>query len=276
MPALPELSNLTIYRTGYKDTPANLCALALRIASKSVLQTSVVSLFILGYCVVLCWTGSAPEEGSAEFQALRVISWLSIAVWCVELVAKGAGFGLRPFLRNNWNILDSICFLSLVVDTSFLPGVSFAYLRLLRVCRPLFRFRCFAQFQRTLDSICRSFRLLPPILALTSIFMFLCAVLGSQLFGSEAELYNRCVKRLSSESAGSAVQQDNLQWSARGEDTAIDLIAPNGWPRANEYAMVVPESHCVNMSGLGKYSCDESDGQVLRASITCPNHLIQH
>jgi len=241
---------------GYEQTPNNLCALALRIASKSTLQTSVVSSFILFYCVVLCWAGPAPgaEEGAAKLQVLRITSWVCIVVWLAELAAKVAGFGFRPFLRNNWNLLDSACLISLAIDVSAVPGASFAYLRLFKVCRPLLQYSAFAQLQRTLDTIVRSCRLLPPILSLTGIFVFLCAVFGSQLFGSDRQLYNRCVKPAAPAAPGVA-------------DASRPLSAGQG-----AFNLVLPESHCVNQSGmpLGKYFCDANDGQVCTEMADLP------
>jgi len=54
----------------YEDTPDNLCSLALRVASKSALQTSIVNFFILCYSAILCWANSTPKIGSAEFTVL--------------------------------------------------------------------------------------------------------------------------------------------------------------------------------------------------------------
>ena len=52
----------------------------------------------------------------------------------------------------------------LIVDVIALPGSSFACMRLLKVSRPLLHIRSLEQFQKTVDSICCSFQLLPPII----------------------------------------------------------------------------------------------------------------
>ena len=260
---------------GYPETPKTLCALAVRVASKSMLQTSVVSSFILAYCAVLCWAGPRPEEGSAKLLGLRIVSWLCIVVWFIELAAKVAGFGLRPFLRNNWNLLDSACLISLAIDLA-VPGVSFAYLRLLKVSRPLLHYSAFAQFQRALDAIIRSCRSLPPMLGLTGLFIFLCAMFGSQLFGSDRQLYNRCVKPAALKDGRTAmVAQESgwRRWSSQGLQ-AVGVVDATGPLSAEERAfyLVLPESHCVNQTGLGlgAYSCDAGDGQVCKKIVGRP------
>ncbi len=254
---------------GYPETPQNLCALAVRVSSKSMLQTSVVSSFILAYCSVVCWAGPRPEEGSTKLLGLRIVSWLCVVVWFMELAAKVAGFGLRPFLRNNWNLLDSACLISLAIDLA-VPGVSFAYLRLLKVSRPLLRYSAFAQFQRALDAITRSCRSLPPMLGLTGLFIFLCAVLGSQLFGSDRQLYNRCVKpaALKDGRTATVAQEPAWQrWSSQGVE-AVGVVDASG-----AFYLVVPESHCVNQSvlGLGTHLCDAGDGQVCKEIVGRPS-----
>ena len=260
---------------GSTENEDNLCSLWLRVQSKAGLVQSVVSVSILCYSATLAAASSLPDPASPGFEALRIISALTIAVWTVEVGIKVAGFGARPFLRNSWNLLDCACLASLVVDAIAVPGVSFAYLRLLKVSRPLVRCTGFAKFQKMIDGTCYAFRLLPPILSLFGIFAFLSAVLGSQLFGSNGHLYNRCVKpisRLSEQSVWTPVLVTGYhalpsQIAGTAEDAEHANIGSGAihlFRNETEYALVLPESHCVNVSQAllwGSYHCDPSDGQ---------------
>ena len=177
-----------VTRHADEDMPDDLCSRSLRTASKSLLLTSIASIFTLCYCVLLAHAGSFPEKGTQGHQGLLVISCLSILVWTTELVIKAAGLGLRQYARNLWNLLDCACLLSLVIDVGIVQGVSFAYLRIFKISRPLQRYQPVAIFQSTIDSICRALKLLPPILGLLGLFILLCAVFGSQFFGASGDL----------------------------------------------------------------------------------------
>ena len=134
---------------GSTENEDDLCSLWLRVQSKAGWVQSVVSVSILCYSATLAATSSLPDPASAGFHALRIVSALTIAVWTVEVGIKIAGFGARRLLRNSWNLLDCACLASLAVDAIAVPGVSFAYLRLLKVCRPLVPCTGCAKFQKT-------------------------------------------------------------------------------------------------------------------------------
>ena len=252
-----------VTRHADEDMPDDLCSRSLRTASKSLLLTSIASIFTLCYCVLLAHAGSFPEKGTQGHQGLLVISCLSILVWTTELVIKAAGLGLRQYARNLWNLLDCACLLSLVIDVGIVQGVSFAYLRIFKISRPLQRYQPVAIFQSTIDSICRALKLLPPILGLLGLFILLCAVFGSQFFGASGDLHNRCVK-----------PQGVVFGPWNPVEPAFRVQSEKGGPDGKEYlgrndsryALVVPESRCANSSDFqfGAYSCDSSDGQECR------------
>ena len=260
---------------GSTENEDSLCSLWLRVQSKAGWVQSVVSVSILCYSATLAATSSLPDPASAGFHALRIVSALTIAVWTVEVGIKIAGFGARRLLRNSWNLLDCACLASLAVDAIAVPGVSFAYLRLLKVCRPLVPCTGCAKFQKMIDGMCHAFRLLPPILSLFGIFAFLSAVLGSQLFGSDGHLYNRCVKpisRLNGQGVWApvlvtgyhALPSQIAETAEDGEHANIGSGAIHLFRNETEYVLVLPESHCVNASQAllwGSYQCDPSDGQ---------------
>jgi len=98
--------------------------------------------------------------------------------------------------------------------------------------------------------------------------MFLCAVLGSQAFGSRDELYNRCVKPFTPAPLGreslkplALASKSLLRGAEESRGVAASLFLVEG---GQSYSLVLPLAHCVNASGLGRYGCDQSDGQVCR------------
>ncbi|XP_065060331.1 sodium channel protein 1 brain-like isoform X2 [Rhopilema esculentum] len=142
-----------------------------------------VVLTILINCIFLA-LDNPPEEAEYVFTAIYTIEMI------LKIVAKGYVLHSYAYLRDPWNWLDFV-----VVCLGYItitPKVSnFTGIRTFRVLRALRTISAVEGLKTMVNALLKSMRLLSDVLALTTFFICVFALLGLQLFSGY--LRNKCV-----------------------------------------------------------------------------------
>jgi len=138
-----------------------------------------VILINAGALATLTLSGIDPDLRSS----LLLIDQVALWIFMVELVLRIASYGTKPwmFFRSGWNIFDF-----LVIGLSLLFQGQVVVLRLLRLFRIIRIFRFLPEVRILSASIIKS---VPPLASLTVLIgflLFLYAMTGHYLFGSQS------------------------------------------------------------------------------------------
>eukprot|EP00794_Sanderia_malayensis_P009765 gene9765-10764_t len=143
-----------------------------------------VVLTILINCVMLALSDT-PEEAEYVFTAIYTVEMV------LKILAKGLILHKYAYLRDPWNWLDFV-----VVCLGYItltPHVSnFTGIRTFRVLRALRTISAVEGLKTMVNALLKSMRLLSDVLALTTFFICVFALLGLQLFSGY--LLNKCVR----------------------------------------------------------------------------------
>lgn len=124
-----------------------------------------------------------PELETGNQEILLTIDEIALWIFVVELALRIISYGRRPwmFFRSGWNVFDFV----VIGLTPFFQG-QVVVLRLLRLLRVIRIFRFLPEVRILTSSIIKS---IPPLASLTVLIgflLFLYAMTGHYLFGSQA------------------------------------------------------------------------------------------
>lgn len=127
---------------------------------------------------VLTFSGVSPEV----VMIATMIDRFAIIFYTVELVLRIVSYGKKPwmFFRNPWNVFDFI----IVIAIPFLDGATVIF-RLVRLLRILRIFRFLPEARILMLSMVKSVAPLANLAVLIGFLMFIYAMAGVYLFGTE-------------------------------------------------------------------------------------------
>lgn len=147
--------------------------------SNLVVAVIVLNGAMIGY-------GTYVEDGTAAADLIDRADGILLAFFGGELLIRmaGDGFNLRKFLRQPWNAFDT-----LAVGLSLVPGMgsngtALRLVRLLRVARLL---SMIPDVGTLIDGIRRALRPAAGLLILTTLMVYLYAVVGVSLFAEKSQ-----------------------------------------------------------------------------------------
>ena len=144
---------------------------------------SVMALVIIANAVVLglqTYDGIVSEYGDL----LDLLNGIFLGIFVVELAIRMAAYGRRPqdFFRSGWNVFDFV-----VIAAAFVPGLrsNSTLLRLVRLLRVVRLVRLLPDVRVLLTGVVRSLPPLGSMVVLTTLILYVYAMVGWLLFGDE-------------------------------------------------------------------------------------------
>ena len=147
---------------------------------------------LLGNMVIMCM----PYAGQSEEYSAQLDYWSSIFTWLFmgEIFLKLIGVGVKDFVKEPWNIFDSILIsislldivlTALHLEEGNLNVMYFRVLRMLRVLRMMRMMRYWEGLFRIFTCLLGAARQVANIFVLLFIFMTMFTLLGMQIFGGQ-------------------------------------------------------------------------------------------
>lgn len=153
-----------------------------RVTRADWFQNLVVAVIVANAAVIGLETYAGVRDGAGG--ALALIDRIFLGFFILELALRVAAAGLRldRFLRNGWNVFDT-----LVVTASLVPGLqgNSTMLRLVRLLRVTRLLRLFPDLRVLLDGLRRAAPPAASLVALTFLLLYLYAIVGWTLFGAQ-------------------------------------------------------------------------------------------
>lgn len=141
----------------------------------------IVGVILLNAAALAALTFRHIDDGVRD--VLLLINNVALWVFVVELGLRILSYGSKPwmFFRSGWNVFDFL----LIGLTPFFQGQTMV-LRLLRLLRVIRIFRFLPEVRILTSSIIKSFPPLASLTVLIGFMLFLYAMTGYYMFGSEA------------------------------------------------------------------------------------------
>jgi hypothetical protein len=130
------------------------------------------------------------EEQQANMELINLVFY---GVFLLEMVVKLVGYGLQNYIRDNFNKFDTLVIIFSTIDivltsndTQSIQNAlkAFRALRFLRIFKIARKWR---SFQVILKKMSKSFKDMLNFMILLSLFIFIYALLGMELYANEVK-----------------------------------------------------------------------------------------
>ena len=149
---------------------------------------------VITFCILLNTAAMAIEHHGMDptlKEVLQYIDYVLFGVFSIELLLKHLGLGLWGYWSVGFNVLDGITVLVSILEVSSggeSSGLSsLRALRLLRILRSMKLLKQFKELARLMSMVLRGFIALKDFMLLMTLFIFIFALLGMNLFGGSQE-----------------------------------------------------------------------------------------
>ena len=165
-----------------KEPTSKMQADVWRMVNNPMFQKFITSIISANICLLAAESYDMTQEFKV---AVRIIDFFFIGLYLLEIFLKIFAYGPQFFV-DRWNLFDFLVVVSSVVEVSAGAGSGLNALRAMRIVKVLRTIRLIRRAKRLrliLSALIRSFPHIMSSVVLLSLFIFLFAVLGVQLFG---------------------------------------------------------------------------------------------
>ena len=153
----------------------------LRANLRRVLETTSFQRFIMGVIIINAVTlGLETSQTVLEAigPALHAFDMLALSIYVAEITAKFVAYGPRNFLRNPWNLFDTV-----IVGVTLIPNQQgLAVLRALRILRALRLVSIVPSMRTVVMALFRAIPGMTSVGALLVLVFYIGAVMATKLF----------------------------------------------------------------------------------------------
>lgn len=149
-----------------------------QLVESAAVQQIILALVILN--ALTLGLEAIPAAAARYGEWLGIVDRTLLGIFVVEILVKLAAHGTR-FFRSGWNVFDLT-----VISIALLPATgSLSVLRALRILRILRVVSAVPKLRFMVETLARSMPGLGSILLLLGIFIYVFAVMGTKLYGSD-------------------------------------------------------------------------------------------
>jgi voltage-gated sodium channel len=152
-----------------------------RLVANPVFETAIVVVVVINAAILGLETFDTVTAGYDH--TFDVLYNVILAIYVVELVIRftAAGWDVREFVKNHWNVFDFI-----VIAASFVPGLraTAMLLRLVRLARIVRIIRFLPDLHVVIGAIARSIPGVASLAAATALLIYIYGMLGWILFAN--------------------------------------------------------------------------------------------
>jgi voltage-gated sodium channel len=156
-------------------------AVCRRLVGNLVFETAIVIVIVLNAAMLGLETFDTVTTGYDHM--FDVLYNVILGIYVVELLIRftAAGWDVREFVKNRWNVFDFI-----VIAASFVPGLraTAMLLRLVRLARIVRIIRFLPDLHVVIGAIARSIPGVASLAAATALLIYIYGMLGWLLFGN--------------------------------------------------------------------------------------------
>ena len=149
---------------------------------------------VVTFCILLNTAAMAIEHHGMDptlKDVLQYIDYVLFGVFSIELLLKHLGLGLWGYWSVGFNVLDGVTVVVSIIEVTSggeSSGLSsLRALRLLRILRSMKLLKQFKELARLMSMVLRGFIALKDFMLLMTLFIFIFALLGMNLFGGSEE-----------------------------------------------------------------------------------------
>ncbi|XP_055309467.1 voltage-dependent calcium channel type A subunit alpha-1-like isoform X3 [Sitodiplosis mosellana] len=184
-------------------------------------------MIFIGFSSIALASEDPVVEHSPHNLMLEKLDYVFTAVFAVEMVLKiidlGVIFHPGSYLRDFWNIMDSIVVVCALLSFGFKFFATMKILRVLRVLRPLKTIKRIPKLKAVFDCVVGSLKNVVNILIVYLLFQFIFAVIGVQLFNGKFFYCNDESKHNEKDCKGSYFVFTEGETLPKKEDRVWDL-----------------------------------------------------
>jgi len=160
-----------------------------KLVVSTTFEYIIMTLIVLNTVLLMMKHYNQSEELKALLSNMNLCF---TAMFSIECILKIIAYGFRNFIKDSWNIFDTITVVGSVVDAavieygSALHSVQFnvGFLRLFRAARLIKLLRQGYTIRILLWTFIQSFKALPYVCLLIAMLFFIYAIVGMQVFGN--------------------------------------------------------------------------------------------
>merc|ERR1719414_1213748 len=130
------------------------------------------------------------KQSETYRQTLHYMNFTFTMCFTFECVLKLIAFGYKSYFKDGWNMFDFITVVGSIVDALMVEFaknfINVGFLRLFRAARLIKLLRQGYTIRILLWTFVQSFKALPYVCLLIAMLFFIYAIIGMQVFGSQA------------------------------------------------------------------------------------------
>ena len=149
------------------------------------LFNALIIFVILFNTIILWWDYYKIDDNSDQLAVLDNFNYAFVAIFTSEVILKFFGIGAKAFIKDNFNIFDTLIVIVSIIDVSLSTSTSsYSALRAFRLLR-LFKMFKVGELRVLMDSFIKTLKSILPFIIWMGIIFLIFNLIGLTLFAGE-------------------------------------------------------------------------------------------